>query len=295
MIEDILEEDATIQNYEVLDNNLSLVEDTSSLKVLDALEDSELNFYLKLNGDMYNFNAPTINVRQEATRIQKSEFAEILNPKVEKGTSDHTISGYLTKIQKTIDSSKKKDFNPEEVLDILSDYTKNFINDPNSSHRVGLARSNIYKLYLKKIQIQKSIQDLEADKSVIDSRAQTKTNLLFTSIFVTSFVEFLIGYYCIYEVEWLGWDIVEPVTYTIAQGKFVLGTWFFWKYMTDSNCTDLNSFFNNRFKYKMYKKKLFEFERLEYLKNQISEIDKQIDIEEHSMSGLGHDQQVESH
>jgi hypothetical protein len=27
----------------------------------------------------------------------------------------------------------------------------------------------------------------------------------------------------IYNVEWLGWDIVEPLTYTTGQGLFVMG------------------------------------------------------------------------
>jgi len=32
-----------------------------------------------------------------------------------------------------------------------------------------------------------------------------------------------VGYYAIYEVEWLGWDLVEPLTYTISQGMFIGG------------------------------------------------------------------------
>lgn len=32
-----------------------------------------------------------------------------------------------------------------------------------------------------------------------------------------------LGYYCIEHVEWLGWDLVEPLTYTIGQGTFIWG------------------------------------------------------------------------
>jgi hypothetical protein len=38
--------------------------------------------------------------------------------------------------------------------------------------------------------------------------------------------QFGAGYYCIYEVPWLGWDLVEPMTYTIAQGMFILGLFY---------------------------------------------------------------------
>jgi len=29
-------------------------------------------------------------------------------------------------------------------------------------------------------------------------------------------VQFGLGYHCIFNVEYLGWDLVEPMTYTIA-------------------------------------------------------------------------------
>lgn len=31
-----------------------------------------------------------------------------------------------------------------------------------------------------------------------------------------------VGSYGIYGVEWIGWDLVEPLTYTMAQGGFIL-------------------------------------------------------------------------
>ena len=31
------------------------------------------------------------------------------------------------------------------------------------------------------------------------------------------------GYHAIYNVEWLGWDLVEPLTFTVAQGLFIYG------------------------------------------------------------------------
>lgn len=36
-------------------------------------------------------------------------------------------------------------------------------------------------------------------------------------------LQFGLGYYTIFEVSWLGWDLVEPFTYTVGQGSFVLG------------------------------------------------------------------------
>ena len=46
----------------------------------------------------------------------------------------------------------------------------------------------------------------------------------FASVLFTS--QFFGGYYAIYEIEWLGWDLVEPLTYTVGQGMFVGGMLF---------------------------------------------------------------------
>ena len=46
-------------------------------------------------------------------------------------------------------------------------------------------------------------------------RLQKLTNQYIASFgFFTA--QFGVGYHFIYNVEWLGWDLVEPVTYTIS-------------------------------------------------------------------------------
>ena len=35
-------------------------------------------------------------------------------------------------------------------------------------------------------------------------------------------LQFGIGYYSIFHVSWLGWDLVEPLTYTVGQGSFII-------------------------------------------------------------------------
>ena len=168
-----------------------------------------------------------MDVGKEAKAVKQSRLAKAVLDKVEKNGSDRTLSAFLTQVDQLIDSSYKIKFSPDDVTRILSAYSQDVENSPANHHRITLAKRYIYSLYLKKIHIQKSIDDLAPEAKSIDRRAQFKTNILFSSIFVASFVEFLIGYYCIYEVDWLGWDLVEPVTYSIAQGKFVIATWFF--------------------------------------------------------------------
>lgn len=35
--------------------------------------------------------------------------------------------------------------------------------------------------------------------------------------------QFTVGYHAIYNVSWLGWDLVEPLTYSVGQGSFIIG------------------------------------------------------------------------
>ena len=43
---------------------------------------------------------------------------------------------------------------------------------------------------------------------------------------VASFAYLVGGTHAVYNVEWLGWDRVEPLTYTISQGSFILGLFY---------------------------------------------------------------------
>lgn len=283
LIQQLKKEDPTVERHEFLDLKFSPLQDTSSIKVLDALEDPDKTYFLKLNDEVFRFDEPDFDVRKEASLTSQTEIAKALKPGVEGGHSDQILSTFLTKVEKMIDASKLPEFDRVEIDKIISAYTTELQNTDGSRQRISLARKNIYNLYLKKIQIQKSIQMMEGEKQEIDKKAQFKANLMFSSFFFMCLTEFCVGYYCIYHVEWLGWDLVEPFTYSIGQGKFVLATWFFCKYLSDTNSTSLNQFLVNRFRYKMYKKRLFEYQRLEHLKLQLAEVDKQIDNEEKSL------------
>ena len=81
------------------------------------------------------------------------------------------------------------------------------------------------------------------------------------------------SYYCIYEVDWLGWDLVEPLTYTLGQGMFVGGVLYCLRNIGKS--TQFSSFaedFNNRRLTKWYRKHGIEPDRLSFLEEELSKI-----------------------
>ena len=63
------------------------------------------------------------------------------------------------------------------------------------------------------------------DSRVEDVRASNKNRHMMRVGGMTGFftAQFVLGYHAIFNVDWLGWDLVEPITYSIGQGSFILG------------------------------------------------------------------------
>ena len=125
----------------------------------------------------------------------------------------------------------------------------------------------MYGCYTRKIQIENEIKALEKIKENLDKLARRKTNTVYASLYALLLAELAVGYYCIYEVSWIGWDLFEPLTYTIAQGYFMCGVYFYLRNKEETNYKNLADFLKNHYRRKLYKKNGFEPERLNFMKD----------------------------
>ena len=78
---------------------------------------------------------------------------------------------------------------------------------------------------------------------------QRKQKVIFAAMTSWFTVQFGISYYTIFEVDWLGWDLVEPVTYSLSQGSAVLGLLYMYRHRAigvGTEYTDLNEFWQQR-------------------------------------------------
>jgi hypothetical protein len=64
--------------------------------------------------------------------------------------------------------------------------------------------------------LQDDIEKYEGIQKTLDSKAKFRANIFFNTCFMLLLTQFGISYYAIYEVDWIGWDLVEPLTYTVA-------------------------------------------------------------------------------
>jgi len=78
--------------------------------------------------------------------------------------------------------------------------------------------------------VKAQIRDLEAERDEIEGKAEKKINLYIKLILLATLAQFLSFYYAIFHVDWLGWDIIEPITYTVQCLTVVFGLRFYLKH-----------------------------------------------------------------
>jgi len=89
--------------------------------------------------------------------------------------------------------------------------------------------------------------------------------------------QFGISYYCIYEVDWLGWDLFEPFTYTISQATGIAGMFFILRNRgANTDFTDLAEHMKAKKQRKWFDKYNFDLSRYYFLEQKIQRIDEEL-------------------
>lgn len=93
--------------------------------------------------------------------------------------------------------------------------------------------------------------------------------------------QFGISGYAIYGVPWLGWDLVEPVTYTVSQGTMIGGLYFMYRNRGHgTDYTQLDDFLKQA-RGKRYRDRYdFDLQRMYFVKERIDSIDQEIKLVE---------------
>jgi hypothetical protein len=134
----------------------------------------------------------------------------------------------------------------EKVLEELSPSSEIFdgfsIIEGDKKHNLN------YQLKIKKMILEEKLNQLQSDKHKIMHSIEQKVHFYQRLFLVGHAVQWTFFYYCIFHVEWLGWDIMEPITYSLEVIKFLFALRFFNKYKKDKNFTNMQSIFEERFK-----------------------------------------------
>jgi len=93
-----------------------------------------------------------------------------------------------------------------------------------------MLRESLYKHYSQKLVLEAEYRDMSQRNSEILAREQKRSDLAVFSAAMFFTAQFGISYYTIFEVSWLGWDLVEPCTYSVTQGSSILGLAFLYRH-----------------------------------------------------------------
>ena len=126
---------------------------------------------------------------------------------------------------------------------------------------------------------QTEFDNMEKRKSEIEDLDMRRTMRIPRAMTVFFTLQFGIGYYSIFHVPWLGWDLVEPLTFSVGQGSFIIALLYLLrnKGVNVDLYTGLEEHWN---KQKMKRWELnygFDLQRYEFLKNKLEKIDTQLE------------------
>ena len=157
-------------------------------------------------------------------------------------------------------ASGKEEFTTDEVKEYMTQCLRLFSNDIFKKEEIPLA------ITLQKIR--EELNTLEAKKAAVDYRAHARTRFFFTVLSGTVFTQLTLSYYGIFMVDWLGWDLIEPLTYTVSQGTFVALLLYWLRYSEDTSYQKMDESLTNSAKIKFYQRRDFDYQRYLYLQRE---------------------------
>lgn len=96
-------------------------------------------------------------------------------------------------------------------------------------------------------EIVRLLDGLKIEKELIDAPIDKKMKMYAWVLATTTLVQFGFFYYTIYCVDWLGWDIMEPLTYSLEVLSMLIVMRFFYKYKRARSFNDVKAVFKQKY------------------------------------------------
>lgn len=180
--------------------------------------------------------------------MNKIDFEEIPTMKWFKKSIENKVSkdqaNLLSIFLRTVEKDLNKSLKDNETLTFSE--TMNLIR--NSSRTLSEPKRRfIQELKFKQLDLQENLSNIEKEIQKVESKAEKRILLYLYLLIILSLVQILSFYYCIFEVEWLGWDIMEPITYTIDIIGVAIAMRFYLKYGLNRNFQGILKLHKDRF------------------------------------------------
>lgn len=127
-------------------------------------------------------------------------------------------------------------------------------------------------------EIDQEIQSISKKEQEIIKHIRFRSTLMCSGIFGLLACQWGFFYYTIYEVDWLGWDLMEPITFTVGQSGFVLSILYYLKTQTTQSYESMLSRYESKRKTFLLNKRGVDIGRIRFLEEEKNRILSLIDV-----------------
>lgn len=99
----------------------------------------------------------------------------------------------------------------------------------------------------RKNEILRLLEGLNIEKELMEMPIERKMKMYLLVILLVSSLQFGFFYYTIYCVDWLGWDIMEPITYSLDILSVLIVMRFFYRYKRSRSFNDVKAVFREKY------------------------------------------------
>ena len=304
-IKEVQGEDSNINSLEIMTGSSTNPKPaTANENLYKVLQDPYTSHFLKLNNMMYSFGdkslrKDTISLKETSTwftQCQKAGLPDLhsstvatllknietnldFTPAAADAVVDEAAAETATpakKAKKTTAKSKAAagSVTVDQVCDTFLSQTQFFENN--------IIREQVFQLRAIKLMAQNDFDELDAEKQKIEIAEKKKHTLRVYAMTGFFTFQFLIGYHAIFNVGWLGWDLVEPITYSVGQGSFILGLWIILRNRgANVEYSDLEALYCEKKQRLWLEKYNFDLKRHSFLEKKLERLDAKLKEVEH--------------
>jgi hypothetical protein len=127
-------------------------------------------------------------------------------------------------------------------------------------------------------EIDQEIKAISKKEEEIIRQIRFRSTLLCSGIFGLLAAQWGFFYFTIYEVDWLGWDLMEPITFTVGQSSFVLSIFYYLKTQTTQSYETMLSRYESKRKTYLLNKHGVDVGRIRFLQEEKNRILSLIDV-----------------
>lgn len=150
------------------------------------------------------------------------------------------LSIFLRTVEKDLNTSLKENetLTFSETMNLLRNSTRT-LSEPK--------RRFVQQLQFKQLDLEENLANIQKEIEKVENQAEKRILLYLYLLIILSLAQFFVFYYTIFEVEWLGWDIMEPLTYTVEIIGVAIAMRFYLKYGVNRNFAGILNLHKQRF------------------------------------------------